>query len=170
MKEHATRRDLPLHLLSSSRAWRHLHINPSGKFIIGGPQGDAGLTGRKCLWRQAAGGESYSSGGVCFANTRHKDATHFKNLKMLLFDQIWFSCKVVVSMKVHFEFQLGRRFFLWSGCNKSSDYLYSIWQIRMYQITEAFQDWSLGTIKMAWEPTVMFLGGWWSSYMAYTNT
>merc|ERR1711988_2066706 len=22
----------------------HLHINPSGKFIIGGPQGDAGLT------------------------------------------------------------------------------------------------------------------------------
>merc|ERR1719356_364209 len=23
----------------------HLHINPSGKFIIGGPQGDAGLTG-----------------------------------------------------------------------------------------------------------------------------
>merc|ERR1719450_1826430 len=24
----------------------HLHINPSGKFIIGGPQGDAGLTGR----------------------------------------------------------------------------------------------------------------------------
>merc|ERR1719284_2188258 len=25
----------------------HLYINPSGKFIIGGPQGDAGLTGRK---------------------------------------------------------------------------------------------------------------------------
>merc|ERR1712021_143513 len=27
----------------------HLHINPSGKFIIGGPQGDAGLTGRKTI-------------------------------------------------------------------------------------------------------------------------
>merc|ERR1712137_1387044 len=27
----------------------HLHINPSGKFIIGGPQGDAGLTGRKIV-------------------------------------------------------------------------------------------------------------------------
>ncbi|KAL3913583.1 MAG: hypothetical protein SGPRY_007932 [Prymnesium sp.] len=26
-----------------------LHINPSGKFIIGGPQGDAGLTGRKII-------------------------------------------------------------------------------------------------------------------------
>merc|ERR1712113_1009369 len=27
----------------------HLHINPSGKFIIGGPQGDTGLTGRKII-------------------------------------------------------------------------------------------------------------------------
>merc|ERR1711933_671817 len=27
----------------------HLHINHSGKFIIGGPQGDAGLTGRKII-------------------------------------------------------------------------------------------------------------------------
>merc|ERR1711977_17990 len=27
----------------------HQHINPSGKFIIGGPQGDAGLTGRKII-------------------------------------------------------------------------------------------------------------------------
>merc|ERR1711957_693379 len=27
----------------------HLHINPTGKFIIGGPQGGAGLTGRKII-------------------------------------------------------------------------------------------------------------------------
>merc|ERR1712028_5144 len=27
----------------------HMHINPSGKFIIGGPQGDAGLPGRKII-------------------------------------------------------------------------------------------------------------------------
>jgi len=26
-----------------------LHINPTGKFVIGGPQGDAGLTGRKII-------------------------------------------------------------------------------------------------------------------------
>lgn len=26
-----------------------LHLNPSGSFIIGGPQGDAGLTGRKII-------------------------------------------------------------------------------------------------------------------------
>jgi S-adenosylmethionine synthetase len=27
----------------------NLHLNPSGKFIIGGPQGDAGITGRKII-------------------------------------------------------------------------------------------------------------------------
>src|ERR1019366_2373673 len=26
-----------------------LHINPTGRFVIGGPQGDAGLTGRKII-------------------------------------------------------------------------------------------------------------------------
>jgi len=31
------------------RATCNLHINPSGRFIIGGPQGDAGLTGRKII-------------------------------------------------------------------------------------------------------------------------
>jgi len=31
------------------RKTAHLHMNPSGKFIIGGPQGDAGLTGRKII-------------------------------------------------------------------------------------------------------------------------
>merc|ERR1712071_620081 len=30
-------------------AHTNLHLNPSGKFIIGGPQGDAGLTGRKII-------------------------------------------------------------------------------------------------------------------------
>merc|ERR1712073_179110 len=34
----------------------HLHINPSGKFIIGGPQGDAGLTGRKIIIDTYGGG------------------------------------------------------------------------------------------------------------------
>merc|ERR1711862_604537 len=33
----------------------HLHINPSGKFIIGGPQGDAGPGGRSSLIHTADG-------------------------------------------------------------------------------------------------------------------
>merc|ERR1711913_140947 len=39
--------DSALTLFSDEKT--HLHINPSGKFIIGGPQGDAGLTGRKII-------------------------------------------------------------------------------------------------------------------------
>merc|ERR1712130_454526 len=27
----------------------HLHLNPSGRFVVGGPHGDAGLTGRKII-------------------------------------------------------------------------------------------------------------------------
>jgi len=44
----------------------NIHINPSGRFIIGGPQGDAGLTGRKIIidtyggWG-AHGGGAFSS-------------------------------------------------------------------------------------------------------------
>merc|ERR1712029_486843 len=39
--------DSALTLFSDEKT--HLYINPSGKFIIGGPQGDAGLTGRKII-------------------------------------------------------------------------------------------------------------------------
>ena len=46
----------------------HLHINPSGKFIIGGPQGDAGLTGRKIIidsWRCFCLGACFSQTCGC---------------------------------------------------------------------------------------------------------
>ena len=32
-----------------SQRGRHLHVNPTGKFYIGGPDGDCGLTGRKII-------------------------------------------------------------------------------------------------------------------------
>ncbi len=37
---------LPAHLLHRDTKF---HINPTGRFVIGGPQGDAGLTGRKII-------------------------------------------------------------------------------------------------------------------------
>jgi len=37
---------LPEHLLHSGTKF---HINPTGRFVIGGPQGDSGLTGRKII-------------------------------------------------------------------------------------------------------------------------
>lgn len=40
-----------------------LHINPTGKFVIGGPQGDAGLTGRKIIV-DTYGGYARHGGGA----------------------------------------------------------------------------------------------------------
>jgi len=37
---------IPKKLLSKNVRY---HINPTGRFVIGGPQGDAGLTGRKII-------------------------------------------------------------------------------------------------------------------------
>merc|ERR1712038_602523 len=54
--EHVVKKTLSEIILKSGEAaitlfgdHTHLYINPSGKFIIGGPQGDAGLTGRKII-------------------------------------------------------------------------------------------------------------------------
>merc|ERR1712099_214267 len=54
--EHVVRKTLGEIILKNGKPalslfgdFTHLHINPSGKFIIGGPQGDAGLTGRKII-------------------------------------------------------------------------------------------------------------------------
>ncbi len=50
---------VPEHLLSKSTRY---HINPTGRFVIGGPHGDAGLTGRKIIvdtyggWGRHGGG------------------------------------------------------------------------------------------------------------------
>ena len=41
------------------------HINPTGKFVIGGPQGDCGLTGRKIIVDTYGG--SARHGGGCFS-------------------------------------------------------------------------------------------------------
>ncbi len=47
-----------------------LHVNPTGKFVIGGPHGDAGLTGRKIIvdtygGRGAHGGGAFSGKDPC---------------------------------------------------------------------------------------------------------
>src|SRR5690606_30052108 len=40
-----------------------LHVNPTGKFVIGGPQGDSGLTGRKIIV-DTYGGTARHGGGA----------------------------------------------------------------------------------------------------------
>ena len=46
------------------------HINPTGKFVVGGPQGDCGLTGRKIIVDSYGGMAPH--GGGCFSG---KDPT-----------------------------------------------------------------------------------------------
>ena len=46
LMEHVIRPVIPAHLLDARTIY---HLNPSGRFVIGGPHGDAGLTGRKII-------------------------------------------------------------------------------------------------------------------------
>jgi S-adenosylmethionine synthetase len=46
IREHVIRPSLPKHLFDDET---RVLVNPTGRFVIGGPQGDAGLTGRKII-------------------------------------------------------------------------------------------------------------------------
>ncbi|MEM7319208.1 MAG: methionine adenosyltransferase [Pseudomonadota bacterium] len=50
---------LPEGWLSSETEW---HVNPTGKFVIGGPDGDAGLTGRKIIVDTYGGAAPHGGG------------------------------------------------------------------------------------------------------------
>lgn len=67
IKEHVIRHMVPAELLDDKT---HFYINPSGSFVLGGPMGDAGLTGRKIIV-DTYGGMARHGGGA-FSG---KDAT-----------------------------------------------------------------------------------------------
>ena len=54
------RETLPEGWIGADTAW---HVNPTGKFVIGGPDGDAGLTGRKIIV-DTYGGAAPQGGGA----------------------------------------------------------------------------------------------------------
>jgi S-adenosylmethionine synthetase len=58
--EHVIRPIIPPAMLDSKTKY---HINPTGRFVIGGPMGDAGLTGRKIIV-DTYGGYSRHGGGA----------------------------------------------------------------------------------------------------------
>ena len=58
--EYVIRPMIPAHMLDAKTKY---HINPTGRFVIGGPMGDAGLTGRKIIV-DTYGGYSRHGGGA----------------------------------------------------------------------------------------------------------
>lgn len=60
MKEKVVNQVIPAELLDDQTVY---HINPTGRFVIGGPQGDAGLTGRKIIV-DTYGGMARHGGGA----------------------------------------------------------------------------------------------------------
>jgi S-adenosylmethionine synthetase len=58
--EHVIKPIIPAHMLDARTKY---HINPTGRFVIGGPMGDAGLTGRKIIV-DTYGGYSRHGGGA----------------------------------------------------------------------------------------------------------
>ncbi|MBF0422794.1 MAG: methionine adenosyltransferase [Magnetococcales bacterium] len=52
--------ELPAHLIQGNVTY---HVNPTGRFVIGGPVGDCGLTGRKIIV-DTYGGAGYHGGGA----------------------------------------------------------------------------------------------------------
>lgn len=60
IKKHVIPAVVPAHLLDENLI---LHINPTGRFVIGGPHGDTGLTGRKIIV-DTYGGHGAHGGGA----------------------------------------------------------------------------------------------------------
>jgi len=70
LMEHVVRHVIPEHYLDDKTIY---HMNPSGRFVIGGPHGDAGLTGRKIIIDSYGGWGAHGGGAFSGKDTTKVD-------------------------------------------------------------------------------------------------
>ena len=59
LREELFKKTVPSHLLDNKTQY---HVNPTGRFVVGGPMGDSGLTGRKIIVDTYGGHGSHGGG------------------------------------------------------------------------------------------------------------
>jgi len=91
LMEHVIRPSIPANLLDGHTIF---HLQPSGRFVIGGPQGDAGLTGRKIIIDSYGGWGAH--GGGAFSG---KDPT--KVDRSACYAARWIAKSIVASGLAH---------------------------------------------------------------------
>jgi S-adenosylmethionine synthetase len=64
------RKSLPEGWIGKDTVW---HVNPTGKFVVGGPDGDAGLTGRKIIVDTYGGAAPHGGGAFSGKDTTKVD-------------------------------------------------------------------------------------------------
>merc|ERR1711976_456551 len=70
LMEHVIKEVVPGQYLSEKTIY---HLNPSGRFVIGGPHGDAGLTGRKIIIDTYGGWGAHGGGAFSGKDTTKVD-------------------------------------------------------------------------------------------------
>jgi len=70
LKEHVIKAVVPAKYLKDDTIY---HLNPSGRFVIGGPHGDAGLTGRKIIIDSYGGWGAHGGGAFSGKDTSKVD-------------------------------------------------------------------------------------------------
>ena len=70
LKEHVIKTVVPAEYLDDKTIY---HLNPSGRFVIGGPHGDAGLTGRKIIIDTYGGWGAHGGGAFSGKDTTKVD-------------------------------------------------------------------------------------------------
>ena len=78
LMEHVVKPVVPAKFLDEHTIY---HLNPSGQFVIGGPQSDAGLTGRKIIVDTYGGWGAH--GGGAFSGKDYTKVSFFDNFLFL---------------------------------------------------------------------------------------